>query len=141
MTQNKIENKFIKTILLICGFLSLFVAILGIFLPLIPTTPLVLLAAYFFSKSSDKIHSWLINNKLFGNYIKNYQAGKGIPLHSKITAIISMWVVLIISGVWATDLLFVRIILFIVGTGVTIHLVRMPTFIKDKKLEIDFNEE
>ena len=52
-----------------------------------------------------------------------------------------MWVVLIISGVWATDLLFVRIILFIVGTGVTIHLVRMPTFIKDKKLEIDFNEE
>ncbi len=59
---------------------------------------------------------------------------------SKITAISSMWAVLIISAIWATDVLIVRIILAVVGIGVTIHLIRMPTFDKDK-LEVELNEE
>ncbi len=107
MIQKKAKNKITRVLLITCGYLSVAIAVLGIFLPLLPTTPLLLLAAYCFSKSSDKIHSWLINNKIFGNYIKNYQAGRGIPLHSKVTAIVSMWVVLIISGVWGTDLFFI----------------------------------
>jgi len=59
---------------------------------------------------------------------------------SKITAISSMWAVLLISGIWATDVLFVRIILATVGTAVTIHLLRMPTY-DEKNLEIELNEE
>ena len=141
MTQKKAKNKLTRFLLIICGSFSVAFAVLGIFLPLLPTTPLLLLAAYCFGKSSDKIHSWLINNKLFGNYIKNYQAGKGIPLHSKVTAIISMWVVLIISGVWGTEMLVIRIILFIVGVGVTIHLLRMPTFKKPQNYQIDLNKK
>ena len=132
MTQKKAKNKVTRFLFILCGSFSVAFAVLGIFLPLLPTTPLLLLAAYCFGKSSDKIHSWLINNKIFGNYIKNYQAGKGIPLHSKVTAILSMWVVIIISGIWGTDLLLIRIILFLVGSGVTIHLLRMPTFRKEQ---------
>jgi len=141
LTQKIAENKVTRFLLIICGSFSVAFAVLGIFLPLLPTTPLLLLAAYCFGRSSDKIHSWLINNKLFGNYIKNYQAGKGIPLHSKITAITSMWVVLIVSGVWGTDLLIVRIILFLVGSGVTIHLLRMPTFKKEENYQVDLRED
>ncbi len=132
MTQKKAKNKVTRFLFILCGSFSVAFAVLGIFLPLLPTTPLLLLAAYCFGKSSDRIHSWLINNKIFGNYIKNYQAGKGIPLHSKVTAILSMWVVIIISGIWGTDLLLIRIILLLVGSGVTIHLLRMPTFRKEQ---------
>lgn len=130
MTQKKIKNKFVRVLLIVAGFFSISIAILGIFLPLVPTTPLVLLAAYLFGKSSEKFHLWLINNKIFGKYIKNYQDGKGMTRRSKITAITSMWAVLLISGIWATDVLFVRIILATVGTAVTIHLLRMPTYMK-----------
>lgn len=140
MTHKIVKNKFVRSLLLFAGFISISFAILGIFLPLIPTTPLVLLAAYFFGKSSKKFHSWLITNKMFGTYIKNYQAGKGISLRSKITAISSMWAVLIISGTWATDVLFIRILLGAVGIGVTIHLLRMPTFVENN-YEVEFNEE
>ena len=141
MTQKKAKNRITRFLLIICGSFSVAFAVLGIFLPLLPTTPLLLLAAYCFGRSSDRIHNWLINNKLFGNYIKNYQAGKGIPLHSKITAILSMWLVLIASGVWGTDLLIIRIVLFLAGTGVTIHLLRMPTFRETKNYQIDLNEK
>lgn len=141
MTHKKAKNKLTRFLLIICGSLSVAFAVLGIFLPLLPTTPLLLLAAYCFGKSSDKFHNWLINNKLFGNYIKNYQAGKGIPLHSKITAIISMWLVIIASGIWGTDLLIIRIVLFLIGTGVTIHLLRMPTFRETKNYQVDLNEK
>ncbi len=140
MTHKKAKNKVTRFLLIICGSFSVAFAVLGIFLPLLPTTPLLLLAAYCFGRSSDKIHSWLINNKWFGNYIKNYQAGRGIPLHSKITAILSMWLVIIASGIWGTDLLIIRIVLFLAGTGVTIHLLRMPTFREIKNYQIDLNE-
>jgi uncharacterized membrane protein YbaN (DUF454 family) len=141
LTKKIIENRLIRYLFILGGILSVIIAIFGIFLPLIPTTPLLLLSAYFFGKSSEKFHSRLINNKWFGSYIKNYQAGKGIPLHSKITAILSMWLVIGASIVWGTDILFVRIILALVNIGVTIHLLRMPTFRKTKKYKIELNEE
>ncbi len=141
MTQKKAKNKFTRLLLIISGYFSVALGVLGIFLPLLPTTPFLLLAAYFFGKSSDRIHSWLLGNKWFGSYIKNYQAGRGIPLHSKITAILSMWLLLMASGIWGTDLIIVRIILFLIGTGTTIHLLRMPTFRETKKFQIDLNEK
>ena len=141
MTRKKAKNKITRFLLIIGGSFSVAFAVLGIFLPLLPTTPLLLLAAYCFGRSSDRFHSWLINNKLFGNYIKNYQAGRGIPLHSKITAILSMWLVLVASGVWGTELIIIRIVLFLTGTGVTIHLLRMPTFRETKNYQIDLNEK
>lgn len=135
-----VKNKFIRVLLILAGFFSIAMAILGIFLPLLPTTPLVLLAAYLFGKSSPKFHFWIVNNKVFGKYIKNYQDGKGMTRRSKITAITSMWAVLLISAIWATEVLLVRIILGTVGTAVTIHLLRMPTY-DESKLEVKLNEE
>jgi len=141
LTQKIAKNKITRFLLIICGYFSIALAVLGAFLPLLPTTVFILLAAYFFGKSSEKMHNWLLSNKWFGSYIKNYQEGRGIPLHSKVTAILSMWLLMIASGIWATDLLIVRILLFLVGTGVTIHLLRMPTFRETKNYQVDLNEK
>lgn len=75
-----------RILFLLAGFTSLFFAILGIFLPILPTTPLVILAAYCFSKSSKKLHSWLVNNPYFGEMIKDWESYGMIPLKAKIIA-------------------------------------------------------
>lgn len=75
-----------KLIFIMLGFLSLLIGIIGIFLPIVPTTPLVLLAAYFFSKGSDRLYRWLTENPYFGEMIKDWERYRIIPLRSKIIA-------------------------------------------------------
>ena len=65
-------DKLKKTITIILGFISIFLGVIGILLPILPTTPFILLSGYLFSKSSTKFHNWLINHKYLGKYIKNY---------------------------------------------------------------------
>ena len=77
-------------ILRLLGFLFLAIAILGIFLPLLPTTPFVLLAAACFARSSEKWHQWLLNNQTFGPMIRNWEQNRCISRRVKLTAILSM---------------------------------------------------
>lgn len=82
-------NKYLalhKVIFVFLGFLSLGIGILGIFLPILPTTPLVILAAYFFSKGSKRLHRWLTENPYFGEMIKDWEGHKVIPLKAKVLA-------------------------------------------------------
>jgi uncharacterized membrane protein YbaN (DUF454 family) len=65
---------------------------IGIVFPILPTTPFLLAAAACFCKSSTRMYSWLMNNKWFGEYIKNYKEGRGLPLKTKITALVVLWV-------------------------------------------------
>lgn len=108
------------------GFVSLSVGILGIFLPVIPTVPLLLLAAVCFSKSSERFYNWLVNHKVLGGYIRDYRSGDGLALKVKIKAIMLLWVTIGIS-VYFVPLLYIRIILFLVATGVTFYLISLPT--------------
>ena len=68
-----------KILFNLAGFASLGFGIIGMFLPLIPTVPLILAAAYFFAKGSDNFYNWLIEHKVFGKYIRDYKSGSGIP--------------------------------------------------------------
>jgi hypothetical protein len=89
--------KLVKTQLFnLLGCLSFLVGLIGAFLPILPTTPLVLLASYFFSKGSPKFHNWLINLKYFGKKIQDWEEHGVIDLKSKIFA------TLILVGVWIT---------------------------------------
>jgi len=72
-----------KTLFLILGFLFILLGIVGVFLPLLPTTPFILLAAYFFSQSSEKYHQWLLNNKIFGPILYNWENSRCIPSFAK----------------------------------------------------------
>src|SRR3990170_1059368 len=81
-----------KALLFAAGTVSLVLGAIGAFIPgLVPTVPLVLLAAACYCRSSERMYKWLINNRLFGEYIKNYREGKGIPLKTKAFAITVLW--------------------------------------------------
>ena len=81
----------------IFGWLSLALGVVGIVLPLLPTTPFVLLAAFCFSKSSTRFHNWLLNHKLFGSLVRNWQQHGVITLNAKLLATLSIVVMLSIS--------------------------------------------
>ena len=124
---NKISNRLIRFVLIITGTFFVGLGILGIFLPLLPTVPFLLLAAGCYVKSSKKFYNWLINNKWFGNYLKNYQEKKGVPLKVKILSVSSLWITIIFSVVFIVHILFLRIALILITIGVTIHILYIRT--------------
>lgn len=99
----------------------------GVFVPLLPTTPFLLLAVYFYMNSSKKHLKKLLSNKLLGPYIKSYFSKEGIPIKLKIRTLTILWVTIISSMIFATDKIGVRIILAIIATGVTIHILVKKT--------------
>jgi len=101
--------------------------VLGIFLPVLPTTPFLLIAAALYARSSQRFYDWLVNNRFFGKYIKNYREGKGIPVKVKVFAITLLWITIGCSAYFAVKILLVRIILLLVAIGVTTHIIRIKT--------------
>ena len=113
-------------ILIVLGFALLMVGAVGVAVPVLPTTPFVLLAAVCFSVSSKKIAAWLEQNRVFGPYIENYRTGQGIRMPLKIASIAFLWTGLVISMVMVKTT-WICIALGIVGAGVTIHLLMIKT--------------
>ncbi len=121
-----VTKKSIRVLLIIAGTLFVGVGVIGIFLPLLPTTPFFLLAAACYIRSSQKFYDWLLSNSWFGMYIKNYCEGKGVPLKIKILSISLLWLTIISSAVFINNL-FVKVILILIATGVTIHIISIRT--------------
>jgi len=118
----------VKKILALLGFFSLGLGIIGAFLPLLPTTPFILLSAYFFARSSEKMHKWILEHKIFGELIINFNENKTIPLHAKIIAISMMWTSILFSIFnIAKDRLWLQVLLVTIAAGVTIHISRYKT--------------
>jgi uncharacterized protein len=115
-----------KIILFIIGTISLVLGTIGIFLPLIPTTPFLLLCAFCYLRSSQRFYDWLINHKVFGKHIYNYLEYKAVSLKTKIAALSFLWVSLIISII-LVDILYVRLLLLVVGLAVSIHILLIKT--------------
>lgn len=122
-----VKNKAVKALLVALGFFFTGLGVIGLFLPLLPTTPFLLLAAACFARSSVRFYDWLLSSKYLGVYIKNYIEKKGVPLKVKLTAITFVWVGMVISIIFATDILIIRIILVIIAIGVTVHLSKLKT--------------
>jgi uncharacterized membrane protein YbaN (DUF454 family) len=130
-TKNKRNanlNKYKKILLIAAGTFFVALGIIGIFIPVLPTTPFILLAATLYSRSSQKFYEWIINNKIVGTYIKNYKAGKGVPLIIRIVTIALLWITMGCSALFATDILFIRIIMALIAIGVTIHIAFIKNF-------------
>ena len=128
-------EKIKKVILIVLGTISLILGIIGIFLPLLPTTPLLLLAAACYIRSSKKLYSFLINNKYLGTYIKDYQEKGAIPKKTKVIALCFLWLSIGGSTLFVVSKFFVRIILITIAIGVTIHIVRLKTLENLNNLE------
>ncbi|HKZ88508.1 MAG TPA: YbaN family protein, partial [Candidatus Bathyarchaeia archaeon] len=91
------KNRIVRAVLMVAGTISLVFAAIGVVLPLIPTTPFLLLAVACYCRSSERLYMWLINNRWFGEYIRNYREGKGIPLKTKVVALTVMWATISIT--------------------------------------------
>jgi len=113
-------------ILTMFGFIFLGLGVVGVSIPVMPTTPFVLLAAACFSVSNKKIFNWLQKNRFFGPYIENYRTKQGIKKSLKIISIFILWSGLIISMVIMRTM-WIYIMLGIVGICVTIHLLLIKT--------------
>ena len=118
-------SKPIQILLITFGTFFVGVGIAGIFIPVLPTTPFLLISAALYARSSTRFYNWLINNRIFGKFIKDYREGKGIPLRLKIITIILLWITIGCSVVFAIDILWVRILLVVIAVGVTIHIIRI----------------
>jgi uncharacterized membrane protein YbaN (DUF454 family) len=129
--KEKTLKKPVKILLIILGTFLIGISIVGIFIPVLPTTPLLLLAAALYAKSSKRFYNWLINNRILGRYIKDYREGKGIPLKVKIIAISILWITIGYSAIFAIDILWVRILLVLIAVGVTIHISSKKPKVKD----------
>jgi uncharacterized membrane protein YbaN (DUF454 family) len=122
-----IKNNITRVLVLVAGFVSLVIGIIGIFLPLLPTTPFVILSAYCFGKSSKKIHKLLMQQKYFGKIILEYEQNKIIRPKIKVIAITSMWVSLLLSITFFMPYYWVKAIVVAIGICVTVYLVRFPS--------------
>lgn len=120
-----------KLFLIIVGSISLALGVIGIVLPLIPTTPLLLLAAACYVRSSYKLYIWLINNKHFGHYIQNYREGKGIPLKAKIIGISLIWISIGYTAIYVVPLIAVKILLVGIASYFTYFLLHMKTLVNN----------
>lgn len=115
-----------RILLLILGLISLGIGIAGIFLPVVPTTGPLLVAAWAFAQSSQRLHRWLANHKLFGPLIAAYREKKGLTLGYKAYTLIVLWAGLGLSA-WLVETLWVRLLLAAVGLGVTLHILTLKT--------------
>lgn len=120
-------SQLVRILLIIAGTFFVGLAILGIFLPLLPTTPFLLLAAGCYARSSTRFYNWLLNNKYLGNYIRNYREGKGIPLGAKILIISLLILTIGYTSVFVIHIWLVRAILFLIFVGVSFHVLSFPT--------------
>jgi uncharacterized protein len=117
-----------KAILIFTGTVCVGLGVLGMFLPLMPTTVFLLMAAYCYSRSSDKFHNWLLNNRWFGSYIKNYRSKRGITIRQKVTTLITLWVSIGLSIWLLNGRLWATLILAAVAVGVTAHILWIKTY-------------
>jgi uncharacterized protein len=121
-----------KAILIFAGTVCVGLGVLGMFLPLLPTTVFLLMAAYCYSKSSEKFHNWLLTNKLCGKYISNYKSGRGISTRQKISTILVLWASIGFS-IWLLEArLWLALLLAAVALGVSIHILWLRTYRREE---------
>ena len=116
-----------KTIYIILGTISLVLGTLGVFLPLLPTTPFYLLTAWLYMRGSQKMYDKVMSNRYFGSIVRNFQEDKSIPLKTKIVIVSMLWGTISLSAFLAVSIWWVRLILFAIAVGVTIHVLSYKT--------------
>jgi uncharacterized membrane protein YbaN (DUF454 family) len=118
---------FFRHLYFLCGVLLLGIGVLGIFLPILPTTVFLILSSACFIGSSPCANEWLRNHKVLGMYITNYQDKTGLTLKAKIINITFLWIVISVSAFVFTELLYIKLLLFATAIGVTVHLITIKT--------------
>ena len=121
------SGKLKRRFFVIVGTISVGIGVVGIIVPVLPTTPFLLLAAICYMRGSQRLYNALLCNRFIGSYVRNYLEGKGMSLKMKIWTLSLLWVSIVCTAALATDSLIIRIILAVVLTGVSIHILLIRT--------------
>lgn len=132
-----ISGKLKQWLLIAVGTLCVALGIIGIFLPLMPTTVFFLMAAACYIRSSDKFYNWLITNRVFGKYIRDYREQKILPVKVKVTSITYLWVTILSTVIFFAEAMWLRLLLIGIAIGVTIHILTVRTAAKAAKAELN----
>lgn len=113
---------------MVAGTFFVGLGVLGILIPVLPTTPFLLLAAACYARSSERFYSWLLNHRWLGKYVRPYREGKGIPWRAKALSISLVWLTILVSSLFFVRSLPIKIVLWAIAGGVTLFLLSLPTF-------------
>lgn len=116
------RSRVMRWSLLLAGTLCLGLGLFGIFVPVLPTTPFLLLAAACYARGSQRFYCWLIDNRLFGAYIRSYREGKGLPLKVRAFTITMLWLTIGLTTVLFADRMWIRALLLVIAAAVTLHV-------------------
>lgn len=124
---------FSRLLLIIGGTVCVALGIVGMFIPILPTTPFLLLATACYIRSSERFYRWLVGNHWVGKYIRSYREGKGIPKSQKALALLALWLTIGASAFFAVSQWWLRVLLFLIALGVTIHILKLKTYRAEKE--------
>jgi uncharacterized protein len=120
------RNPIVRGVYFVLGLVFLGIAMIS-FLPLIPTTEPVLLAAFFFSRSSERFDRWLETNPVFGGIVRDWRSGAGFSVRGKTIAVVAIAATFSISILFVVDSAAWRILLGLLGGAVALYVVTRPT--------------
>ncbi len=129
----KRPNRAAGLLLKTAGTLSLIIGSIGIVLPLLPTTPFLLLAAACYARSSESWYRWLLYNRWFGSYIRNWHEGRGIPMRAKALSILFLILTIGYSAAVVVPFFIGKVALILVAVCVSVHILSFPTLEPDVK--------
>ncbi|WP_027630585.1 YbaN family protein [Ruminiclostridium cellobioparum] len=115
-----------KYILAGLGSIALALGIIGIFVPVLPTTPFLLLASFCYVRSSKRLHGWLMNHRVFGRYLENYITHRAVKRSVKIYALVCLWISMSVS-IFVVKSIHLTVLLLLIGLGISIHLLKLKT--------------
>ena len=124
---SKLARSSMRYILAFLGSVSLLLGVLGIFVPVLPTTPFLLLSAALYLRSSRKLYDWLMSHRHLGPYIKNFQEHKAIPLRVKIVSVSLVWITLLYCAIFVAWVWWMRLLFIVIAVGVSAHILHYRT--------------
>ena len=116
-----------KILLAFLGSVSLILGIMGVFLPVLPTTPFLLLSAALYMRSSHRLYNWLMSHERLGTYIRNFREHKALPLRVKIVSVTMVWATLLYCAIFVAKEWWMSAIFIAIATGVTVHILSFKT--------------
>jgi len=127
------HSRLIRYLLIALGSVSVGLAVLGIFLPILPTTPFLLLAAWCYARSSERFYVWLMTHRIWGKYLRDYTSGKGVPRRLKMWTLTLLWAAIFVSAFLVVETTWVRVLLIAIACGVSIHVLKIRTMKNESK--------
>jgi len=124
-----------RALLVSAGILSVGLGAVGVFVPLLPTTPFLLLAAACFARSSDRLHRWLVTHHRLGPYLTNYRDHRAMTARAKLAVLSLLWGSLGYAILWVVETRAARGLLMLVGAGVTLHILSLRTLRPGRPVE------